>query len=145
MLPLHDSIPSRRRPVVNTGLIVACAVAFLYQALARVTGSGVDPSSVMASLETFQQVWAIGLVAFGVHLALLGRLVLRSGFAPRALGVVLSAAGIVYVVDTFAQVLMPSYDAVAGILLAAVAGLSMIGEGWLGLWLLFTRRLGTNR
>ncbi len=31
MFPIRDSIPSRRPPVVNTGIIVACSLAFLFE------------------------------------------------------------------------------------------------------------------
>ncbi len=34
------------------------------------------------------------------------------------------------------------YEAVAGVFLLAVAVPSMSGEGWLGLWLLVTKKVG---
>jgi len=77
---------------------------------------------------------------FGIHLVLVGVLVVRSGFAPRTLGWLVGAAGVAYVADTFAHVLMADYGAIAGIALVLVAVPSMIGEFWLALWLLTSRR-----
>lgn len=98
-------------------------------------------AQVMLAMESFDAMWLIGLAAFGVHLVLLGVLVVRSGFVTKALGVILMAAGVAYVVDTVAHAVLSDYDSVSGVLLAAVAIPSMVGEGWLGLWLAFTRRL----
>src|SRR5919197_6200661 len=40
MIPLGDSVPSRRRPVVTTGLIVVCVLVFLYELTLR--GAALD-------------------------------------------------------------------------------------------------------
>src|SRR5919197_4101940 len=57
MIPLGDSVPSRRRPVVTTGLIVVCVLVFLYELTLR--GAALDrfierwgavPSVVLAAL-----------------------------------------------------------------------------------------------
>ena len=98
-------------------------------------------SQTMIELASFESTWLIGLVAFGIHLVMLGVLILRSGWVARALGFVLVVAGLAYVLDTLARGLLADYEAVAGLLLVAVALPSMIGEGWLGLWLLFTRKI----
>lgn len=119
--------------------------------LARVPGLVAGPSyleaervaaEVMASVEAFDLAWMIGLALFGVHLALLGVLVARSGLVTRALGWILVVAGVAYLADAVANLILPDYEAVAGVLLVVVAVPSMVGEGWLGLWLAFTRRLG---
>jgi hypothetical protein len=44
-------------------------------------------------LEGFDTLWLIGLAAFGIHLALLGFLVLRSAAIPKVLGILLYLAG----------------------------------------------------
>ncbi len=99
-------------------------------------------AQVMLALVSFDAAWLVGLAVFGVHLVLLGVLLMRSHLAPRVLGVLLIVAGVAYVTDTVAHAVLPDYAAVATPLLVAVAVPSMIGEGWLGLWLLLTRRLG---
>lgn len=98
-------------------------------------------AETMTALASFESTWLVGLVAFGIHLVLLGVLILRSGIVNKALGYVLIAAGVAYVFDTVAQGTLSDYDSVASIFLVAVALPSMIGEGWLGVWLLVTKRL----
>lgn len=100
-------------------------------------GSGQLAAQVMIALESFNATWLVGLVAFGLHLALLGTLLIRSRMVSRALGILLIIAGASYVVDTVAHAVLPSYENFSGLFLALVAIPSMIGEGWLGLWLLF--------
>ena len=113
----------------------------------RLAGGVVGLSEEAAAAQTllamgsFEAMWLVGLAAFGLHLVLLGVLVNRSGLVSRFLGFILMAAGVAYVFDTVAHGVMADYESVAGIMLAVVAVPSMIGEGWLGLWLLRTRRL----
>ncbi|MCB2174347.1 MAG: DUF4386 domain-containing protein [Actinomycetales bacterium] len=109
---------------------------------AAAVGAEATAAQVLLAVQSFDAAWLIGLAVFGVHLVLLGALVLRSGLAPRAVAVLLMVAGVAYVLDTVAHVALPDYGAVAGVMLAVVAVPSMIGEGWLGLWLLATRRIG---
>jgi len=97
-------------------------------------------AQVMMSLNSFETTWLIGLAAFGIHLVLLGSLAMRSGWVPRAMTWLLMAAGVAYVVDTAAHGLLSDYESYASLFLAIVAIPSMVGEGWLGLWLLRTKR-----
>lgn len=98
-------------------------------------------AQTMIELASFESTWLIGLVAFGVHLVMLGVLIVRSELVAKALGFILMAAGLAYVLDTFAQGMLADYEAVAGVFLVAVGLPSMIGEGWLGLWLLLRKKL----
>ena len=75
---------------------------------------------------------------------LLGSLALRSGWVPRAMTWLLMAAGVAYVADTAAHGLLADYESYASLFLAIVAVPSLIGEGWLGLWLLRTQRFRTS-
>ena len=97
-------------------------------------------AQVMMSLNSFETTWLIGLAAFGIHLVLLGSLARRSGWVPTAMSWLLMAAGVAYVVDTAAHGLLSSYESYASLFLAIVAIPSLVGEGWLALWLLRTRR-----
>lgn len=98
-------------------------------------------SQALLALESFETTWLIGLAAFGLHLVLLGGLAPRSGIVPRLLSVLLVTAGGAYTIDTVAHLTLPDYEQYAALLLALVAVPSVLGEGWLGLWLLRTRRL----
>lgn len=98
-------------------------------------------TQTMLSLSSFESAWLIGLVAFGFHLVLLGGLIVRSGLVSKILGYTLVVAGVAYVADTLARGLLSDYAAVEGLFLALVAVPSMVGEGWIGLWLLLTKRI----
>jgi hypothetical protein len=98
-------------------------------------------AQTMIELASFESAWLVGFVAFGIHLAMLGVLIIRSGLVAKILGYILIAAGVAYVIDTLAQGMFADYEAVAGVFLVVVALPSMIGVGWLGFWLLLTKKL----
>jgi hypothetical protein len=130
-------------------VFLGVGLVFLFQVLQLVGGDGYAAlgteqieAQVLLALTSFRTTWLVGLTAFGLHLVLLGVLVLRSRLVPRAMGALLVVAGLAYAADTVVHALVPDYAAVANLMLALVAVPSMIGEGWLGLWLLTTRRLG---
>ena len=115
----------------------------LLAAVPRLVEAGSE-GEVLRAIDSFQDVWQVALAVFGIHLVLVGVLVVRSGRAPRALGWLVAAAGAAYVADTFAHVLLADYGAIASVALVVVAIPSMIGEFWLALWLLTSRRTETN-
>ena len=100
-------------------------------------------TQAMVMLEAFGYAWLVGLAAFGVHLAVLGYLVLRAGEVSRWLGYLLMMAGAAYFADTVANTLLSSYEDVEDLFLVIVAVPSVVGELWLGLWLLL--RAGSGR
>ena len=131
-------------------VLLGVALVFFVQVLAMLgtpdyataVGAEATAAQVLLAVQSFDAAWLVGLAVFGVHLVLLGILALRSGLVPRVMAVLLMAAGAAYVLDTVAHIALPDYASVAGVMLALVAVPSMIGEGWLGLWLLATRRIG---
>jgi hypothetical protein len=125
-------------------VMLGVGVVFLVQALQLVDaggfltgldGPGLEAQALVA-LDMFDTAWLVGLVAFGLHLVLLGTLLIRAHLAPRLLGVLLIVAGAAYVVDTTAHLLLADYEQYSSAFLAMVAIPSVIAEGWFGLWLL---------
>lgn len=86
-------------------------------------------TDVMLSINAFADGWAIGLVFFGLHLALLGYLILKSNYIPRVLGIVIIIAGLSYLIDNFGKFLLPNYN-------LDIATFVGWGELLLTLWLL---------
>lgn len=84
----------------------------------------------------FDYGWLIGLVFFGMHLALVGALILRSNYIPRFLGILTILAALGYLSDSFAHFLMPNYVAYKDIFILIVLVPATIGELSLCLWLL---------
>lgn len=129
---------------VFLGAALVFAVQALELATAPVLVDALDPAAreaqVLLAMGAFDTAWLVGLAAFGLHLVLLGRLVVRSGEASRLLGWLLVVAGTAYVVDTIARLVVADYEAVAMAMLALVAVPSVVAEGWTAVWLL--RRAG---
>jgi hypothetical protein len=119
---------------------VGAAVLMLALRLAMDVDGQADPDGlgrmVLLAVDLFDDIWLIGLAAFGIHLVLVGRLILTSGIAPRGLGLVLTAAGVAYVLDTTAQFLLASYADWENLFLASVVIPSVLGEAALTVWLL---------
>jgi hypothetical protein len=124
-------------------VFLGVAVIFFYQALQLLSGSeflnvfdaGQLEAQALLAVDTFNSTWLVGLLVFGVHLILLGWLVVKST-APKLLGYVLIVAGLAYVADTLAHTVLDNYVDYENVFLAIVAIPSVIAEGWMGLWLL---------
>jgi hypothetical protein len=86
-------------------------------------------AQAMLSLRAFSDGWDIGIVFFGLHLALLGYLVFKSGYIPRILGVLLVIAGLGYLIDSFVVFLIPNQE-------VTIAMFTFIGELLFMFWLL---------
>ncbi|MBP1910207.1 DUF4386 domain-containing protein [Methanolobus bombayensis] len=95
---------------------------------------------VMSLLYAFNDTWLIGLIFFGLHLAVLGYLIFRSGYIPKFIGILLMIAAIGYLADSFASFLMSNYADYAGIFMIIVIVPGVIGELSFTLWLLIKGR-----
>jgi hypothetical protein len=122
-------------------VVLGVALVFLHLALLRSGGGPGDDREVLLALQAFDFTFVAGLAAFGVHLVLVGRLLLAAG-ASRVLAWLLVAAGAAYVLDTVAHLLLADYEAWSGVFLAVVAVPSVLGELGLTIWLL---RVATGR
>lgn len=89
---------------------------------------------VMLFLDAYTYGWSIALIWFGVHLLLLGLLIVQSDRAPRLLGVLVAAAGLAYAVGKLASIVLPDQN---DLLLAGIALLAVPGEFALTGWLLW--------
>lgn len=127
-------------------VFLGVAAIFFFQALAlyenaavvEVISAAERNAQALVALELFNSTWLIGLAAFGLHLILLGALVIRSSDAPRWLGRAMVVAGVAYILDTTAYSLLAEYAEHADFFLLMVALPSVIAEGWFGLWLLIS-------
>jgi hypothetical protein len=88
-----------------------------------------DPDQALRAIDAYDTIWHVGLVLFGVHLLLLGLLAYRSGFMHKVFGILLVIAGLGYLADGFAAVLIPDYS-------MNISGFTFVGEATLMLWLL---------
>jgi hypothetical protein len=97
-----------------------------------------DADQALRAVGQFHTIWDASYTLFGVHLALIGCLVYRSGFAPRIIGVLLVLAGLGYLVDKIGSVLVSGYA-------LEISRFSFVGEAVLIFWLLIKGvRLGVS-
>ena len=116
-------------------VLLGASMVALFVALELVETPGAADSSVLLALQSFDFLWVVGLSAFGVHLVLVGLLLLRATGAPRLLGWLLVLAGAAYATDTVAHLLLSDYEAYADLMLAVVAVPSVVAELWFTVWL----------
>ncbi|MCM0621800.1 DUF4386 family protein [Nocardioides bruguierae] len=122
LLPL--TMPAGRR------LALVAALARVLAGVALLVAAGF---AVAGRVATFQDVWDVSLLVFGVHLLALGWLLARSGPAPAWVGWLVVVAGVGYAVDAVADVVA---------LLGGPAGaptislVTFVGELVLMVWLL---------
>lgn len=124
-------------------VILGVALVFFFLVLELLGGAdyltafdaGQLDAQVMLYLDAFNYLWLIGLVCFGIHLALLGYLVLKSASIPRILGVLLALAGAAYLIDTLANALIANYEDYETVFAVIVVVPAVIGELAFALWL----------
>lgn len=90
-------------------------------------------AAALLALKLHARAYWIALVFFGCYEALLGYLIAKSTFFPRALGVLVALAGCAFIVNSFALFILPPVGNVLNPYLLALDG---IGEIALTLWLL---------
>lgn len=125
-------------------IFLGAALVHSFQALQLLRDSGpftvIETSQrnaqALLALDSFESTWLIGLAAFGIHLILLGGLVLQSRYAAKALGYVLIVAGVAYLTDTLAHMALGNYNNYETLFITIVAIPAVVAEGWFGLWLL---------
>ena len=85
------------------------------------------------SVKSHSYGFGVGLIFFGCECLLLGYLIFRSGYLPRALGVLMPIAGLCYLTNSFALVLAPTF---AERIFPTILVPAFVGEASLCLWLL---------
>ena len=90
--------------------------------------------SVLAYLSARVYGYGFGfsLIFFAGYCLIVGYLIFRSGFLPRALGVLLQIAGLCYLTNSFAQLLAPDFQ---DRIFPAILAPAFVGELSLALWL----------
>jgi len=115
---------------VNAVAILGSA-ALLATALDLALDASLVPGGAAAAVQSLYLVsghlWTIGGIFFGLWLIPMGRLVLRSGWMPGALGWILVVGGVGYVLSAFAAYLVPG----AGAWVDVLALPATVGELWM--------------
>lgn len=86
-------------------------------------------------LESFNEIWLLGLVFFGIHLSLLSTLICKTHPKMKIISGLLMLAGLGYIVDTILQFTYADYHTVAELAVFVVILPGIIGELALTVWL----------
>jgi hypothetical protein len=98
--------------------------------------AGQRDAQAMLSLNAYDLGWRIGLVAFGIHLLLLGVVMVKSSTAPSLLGILVAVAGAGYVIRHLALILLPGLEDYQDLSLLLLAVLAVPVEFGLPVWLI---------
>ncbi len=120
--------------VIGSSLVnLFYALNLLHSAdLMRVVGA----DQLMIFLDAHAIGYSVAMIFFGVNCLLTGYLVFQSGYFPKVLGILLVIAGIAYLADSFAQVLLTDYAAYKALFESVAIPLAVVGELAMALWLL---------
>lgn len=91
----------------------------------------------MEHITAFFDTWSAGLIVFGAHLILLGYLAFKSGFVPKAWGILLIVAGACYLFSHTADLLLPGYEQYKAVVDSILSLPMIVGELGFAFWLLF--------
>jgi hypothetical protein len=77
---------------------------------------------------SFNIIWLVGLIFFGIHLLFLGYLIIKSTEIKKFIGYLLIIAGLGYLIDSFAFFMMQDYSAYKDIFQTVVIIPGVVGE-----------------
>ena len=107
------------------------AVSVLHGAGAQALSDGQIQAAAYSLIKLRSTGFVVALVFFGLHLLLLGGLLIKARYFPTWIGALLLLAGCGYLINSFAQLLYPALSIGPWLLLPG-----LVGEGALTIWLL---------
>jgi hypothetical protein len=120
--------------VITLNLLNYHAAVLLLKGPGYATVFGVAQLNSLSSLflDLHSHGYDLGLILFGVHCLILGYLIAKSLYLPKAIGYLVMAAGVTYLIGSYTRFLFPDFvEAVSPIYLVAI-----VSELSLCLWLL---------
>jgi hypothetical protein len=121
---------------VMVTFVLLCVAIFMFSASNELAAlrliQGNDPAQAMLSLSLYKDGMLIAEIFMGLWLFPLGWLFYQSGFMPKTLGILLMVGCFGYLLNAFAGLVMPEWEALAaqGVMLPALAELATV------IWLL---------
>ena len=89
-------------------VVLFIALGHWYGAVQEI-GNLAAPAVVMAQMDAFSSIWKAGLSLFGLHLVLLGVVMIKSVFTPKWLGWLILVGGVAYTIDAVMKFLVPGW------------------------------------
>lgn len=124
--------------------VLTIAISYLIQVTNLVNQNGqlfsqpVDTLAfqVMLSLRTFESVWSLGLIVFGLHLLVLGFAASKTRTIPKVISILLSIAGASYILIHLLYGFFPTLENLTSTLEMILSIPMIVGELGFGIWLL---------
>ncbi|MDK2866394.1 MAG: hypothetical protein PWP51_1368 [Clostridiales bacterium] len=116
-------------------LVLACAVAVLGHAYSLIFISSDASDRVLTQIAQFDRIWSIGLIIFGLHLILVGRVAMKAAFFPKWLAYLIVIAGFCYAMVHGLHQLAPNFAMLANQLEKILSLPMTAAEIGLALWL----------
>ncbi|MGR9049520.1 DUF4386 domain-containing protein [Halobacillus faecis] len=117
-------------------IILTVAVFRLWMVGQVIQGDSGSASQVMAHILSFEKIWSLGLIVFGVHLIMVGMTASKAGFIPKFLIGLLILAGVSYLLIHSMYQALPEYETLTATMETILSLPMMIGELGFGMWLL---------
>jgi len=115
--------------------VVQLQIAFTYARLELP-----DPTQVMSKIMSFEYIWSVGLIIFGMHLLFAGRAAYKTRMIPKLWSILLMLAGCSYIVINVLNTFTPELSSFTGLLETGLMLPMTIGEVGFGIWLLVKGR-----
>ncbi|WP_181899518.1 DUF4386 domain-containing protein [Flagellimonas nanhaiensis] len=96
-------------------------------------------TQVLFFMDSFESLWSLGLLVFGLHIFLVGYLTWKSGYVPKILGIWLIIGFFGYMITHLSGLLLPQFSNFNKIM-GWIFIIPMLGEVALGLWLIIKGR-----
>ncbi len=133
------------RSVSTTVSAIAAWIRVVYTALFAVATAQLvnaflildDPARALDSLESFNTLWISSLGLFGIHLLVIGYLIVRATFISPVFGALLMIAGVGYILDAVGVIFSLGFPVTFG-------SFAFVGEVVIIFWLLIRGRRLTN-
>lgn len=124
--------------VLGSSLINLFYVLNMLDSPAFLTQQGAESlhAQLMLYIDAHTIGYSLAMIFFGVNCLVFGYLVYHSGYVPKILAILLVVAGVAYLTDSFAQVVLTDYAAYKGLFESVAIPAAVIGELAMCLWLL---------
>ena len=120
-------------------LILAFAVLRLVVA-ERVLDTSTSARQVYETVTSFETIWSLGLIVFGLHLIAVGWMVMRTRIIPRTIGILLVVAGFSYTI-VHALYQFPTLESMTARLELILMLPMFVGELAFAVWLIVKGRI----
>jgi len=99
--------------------------------------SKIEAPHVLLAFESFEYVWNLGLIVFGVHLFFLSINALKSTFTPKLIGFLLFLGGLSYTIIHGLKIFFPKFFEITLIIESVLILPMALSELFFSLWLIY--------